>query len=187
MPAPIHTVGHSTRSLDELAELLTLNGVQRLVDVRSVPGSRRLPHFAGSSLAGELPGRGIEYIHLPGLGGRRRGRPGSPNAGWRNRSFRAYADHMLEEDFRADLERLLELASERPSAIMCAEAVPWRCHRRLVADALTLRGSEVLHITGRGAPYRHSMTPFARVEGGHLTYPGTGGPGPGMPQRGGRV
>ncbi|HSR26528.1 MAG TPA: DUF488 domain-containing protein, partial [Candidatus Eisenbacteria bacterium] len=149
----LFTVGHSTRSLDELVSLLREHEITLLADVRTVPGSRRMPHFARAALAAELPGLGIEYVHVPELGGLRRPRPDSPNGGWRNESFRGYADHMATAEFRAGLARLLEeLGRDRNVAIMCAEAVPWRCHRSLVADALLVHGIEARHIIGRGAP-----------------------------------
>ena len=164
-------MGHSTRSLDELVALLREHEITLLADVRTVPGSRRMPHFARAALAAEVPGLGIEYVHLPELGGLRRPRPDSPNTGWRNESFRGYADHMATAEFRAGLARLLELGRDRHVAIMCAEAVPWRCHRSLVADALLVRGFEARHITGHGAARPHTLTPFARVEGDRITYP----------------
>ena len=168
----LFTIGHSTRSLEELVALLREHGVTRLVDVRTAPGSRRMPHFSRAALAADLPALGVEYLHLPELGGLRRPRPDSPNAGWRNDSFRGFADHMATDAFRAGLDRLLALARERgPVAIMCAEAVPWRCHRSLIADALTVRGVEVRHILGPGGARPHSLTPFAHVEGDRITYP----------------
>lgn len=167
----VHTIGHSTRSLDELADLLKQNGVELVVDVRTAPGSRRLPQFNRASLEAELPARGLAYLHLPELGGLRRARPDSPNTGWRNLSFRGYADYMQTDAFRDGIERLVALAEERPPAVMCAEAVPWRCHRSLLADALLVRGVEVLHITGPGRPSRHSLTPFAAVDGDRILYP----------------
>lgn len=163
----IYTIGHSTRTLDELLALLRAHGVERLVDIRRYPGSRRLPHFSRDSLAGALP----DYIHMPELGGRRKSLPDSPNDGWRNEQFRAYADYMATPEFRAAIDRLVALASEKPTAIMCAEAVPWRCHRNLVSDELTRRGIEVRHITGPGKDSRHTMNPMARVECDHLVYP----------------
>lgn len=167
------TIGHSTRSLDELAGLLTANGVEELWDIRTAPGSRRLPHFARAVLEAELPRRGIRYRHVKELGGLRRPRPDSPNTGWRNDSFRGYADHMQTPEFAAALEELVAAQSERRVAIMCAEAVPWRCHRSLVADALTARGVEVLDIVGAQAPQPHRVTPFAVFEGGRVHYPPT--------------
>lgn len=130
-----------------------------------------MPHFARASLEVALPERGIAYLHLAELGGRRRPKPDSVNAGWRNEGFRGYADYMQEDAFWAALDRLRGLAAVRRTAIMCAEAVPWRCHRSLVADALAVLGVEVLHITGSGAPSPHQLTPFARVEGKRISYP----------------
>jgi uncharacterized protein (DUF488 family) len=170
-PLTIYTVGHSTRPLEELAQLLKANGVDLLVDVRTAPGSRRLPHFARAALAMELPSRGIGYMHLPELGGLRKPRPDSANTGWRNLSFRGYADYMATEPFTAGIDHLLALADGRRAAIMCAEAVPWRCHRSLIADALVARGVEVLDIIGPQAPRPHRMTPFAIVNRGRIEYP----------------
>ena len=130
-----------------------------------------MPHFARGSLDAGLPDRGIAYLHMPELGGHRRPRPDSINTGWRNLGFRGYADYMQEDAFWTALARLRELAVSRRTAIMCAEAVPWRCHRSLIADALTVVEVEVLHITGRGTPSRHQPTPFARVEGKRISYP----------------
>ncbi len=164
----ILTIGHSTRSLDELVELLHHHRVALLVDVRSVPASRRMPHFARASLEGSLPARGIEYLHMPELGGLRKPKPDSINMGWRNVSFRGYADYMQTDEFSQAIERLMTLPT---GAIMCAEAVPWRCHRSLISDALTLRGWAVAHITGTAKPSSHSLTPFARVGNGRISYP----------------
>ena len=118
-----------------------------------------------------LPAHGIAYLHMPELGGRRKPKPDSTNIGWRNVSFRGYADYMQTDEFWTAIDRLIDLARQRQLAIMCAEAVPWRCHRSLVADALTVRGVEVRHITGAGEPSPHRLTPFARVEGGRISYP----------------
>lgn len=167
----IWTVGHSTRSLAELVELLKQNRIGLLVDVRTAPGSRRLPHFSRAALAAGLPPLGVAYEHLPALGGLRRPTGSDENAGWRNASFRAYADHMQTPEFEAGLAALLERAASRRTAIMCAEAVPWRCHRSLISDALVARGHHVCHITGRGEPREHELTSFARVEGSRVTYP----------------
>ena len=164
------SVGHSTRSLEELTELLRQHEVTLLVDVRTIPGSRRMPHFSRAALASALPERGVEYVHLPELGGLRRPRPDSPNTAWRNASFRGYADYMAEHGFQHALERLIDLGRDRHLAIMCAEAVPWRCHRSLIADALLVRGIEVCHILGPGSAQAHRLTPFARVERDRLTY-----------------
>jgi uncharacterized protein (DUF488 family) len=170
-PLSLFTVGHSTRTLAELVDLLREHGVTLLVDVRTVPGSRRMPHFRKAALAAELPGLGLEYAHLPELGGLRRPRPDSLNAGWRNDSFRGFADYMGTPDFEAGLDRLLDLAGDRETAVMCAEAVPWRCHRSLISDALLARGVAVRHILGPGPARPHTTTPFARVEGSRVTYP----------------
>lgn len=147
------------------------HGVQLLVDVRTVPASRRMPHFAKSDLERSLRARGIDYVHMPELGGLRKPKRDSVNLGWRNESFRGYADYMQTHQFWAALARLEALAGSRVTAVMCAEAVPWRCHRSLIADALTVQGDDVRHITGRSEPGEHRLTPFARVEGGRITYP----------------
>jgi uncharacterized protein (DUF488 family) len=170
----LFTIGHSTHSLDHLVHLLRTNGVALLVDVRTVPGSRRMPDFAQTSLAAELPNVGIRYAHVPELGGRRKPRVDSPNTGWRSGSFQGYADHMQTPEFEAGLERLFELSRDLGTAVMCAEALPWRCHRSLIADALVARGQEVREIIGPAQPRVHRMTPFAVVDGNCLTYP----PGP---------
>jgi uncharacterized protein (DUF488 family) len=165
----IYTIGHSTRSLDELARLLDEHGVTRLVDIRRYPGSRRYPHFSGDSLARSLPARGIAYQHLESLGGRRKPADPSPNGAWENDQFRGYADHMGTAEFRAAIDQLL--AGDRPTAVMCAEAVPWRCHRNLLADDLVRRGVEVVHITGPRASHRHELNAMARVEADRVVYP----------------
>jgi len=157
--------------VEELIALLERNDVKLLVDVRSAPGSRRMPHFAKAALEVSLPAAGIAYLHMPGLGGLRKPRRDSPNGGWRNDGFRGYADHMQTPEFMAALEHLEDMAAQRRTAIMCAEAVPWRCHRSLVSDALSARGVDVRHITGTGEPSAHRITPFAVVEDGRVTYP----------------
>jgi uncharacterized protein (DUF488 family) len=168
----VYTIGHSRRSLDELASLLAAAAVDELVDVRSVPGSRRNPHLAGSSLAASLPARGITYTHEPRLGGFRRPRPNSPNGGWQHEGFRGYADHMASEDFRGGLERPLTIARARTACVMCAETQWWRCHRRLIADALLACGVRVLHLGLGPSPAEHELTPFAVVgEDLQITYP----------------
>jgi uncharacterized protein (DUF488 family) len=168
----ICTVGHSTRSQDEFLELLHAHGVRRLVDVRRYPGSRRHPHFSREQLAPALEQSGVEYVHAVELGGRRTPAPDSPNTAWRSASFRAYADHMATPGFATWLERLVEWSHGGDTAIMCAEAVPWRCHRQLIADALVARGVEVLDITSRDRALPHVLNPAARVHPlGHLTYP----------------
>jgi uncharacterized protein (DUF488 family) len=165
------TIGHSTRSLEELAGLLRAHTVAKVVDVRAVPSSRRHPHFDRESLSTSLGELGLGYGHLPGLGGRRRPRPDSINTAWQNASFRGYADYMQTTEFARNLEALLAEAAATRVAIMCAEAVPWRCHRSLLADALLARGVAVEHILGRGPARPHTLTPWARVAGGHVTYP----------------
>ena len=164
----IYTVGHSTRSLDELVHLLAASGVKRLADIRRYPGSRRYPHFSRDALAAELPKRGIAYVHMPELGGRRRAAKDSPNDALRNAQFRGYADYMATPEFAEAVDRLLEF--DGPVAIMCAEAVPWRCHRSFVADELTRRGVEVVHIVGANDRRKHEINPLAHDAGGHLVY-----------------
>jgi len=168
-PGRIYTIGHSTRSLAELVELLTGHSIATLADVRRFPGSRRHPHFSAENLASELPPLGIHYMHLPSLGGRRKTSPDSPNTAWRNEQFRGYADHMGSTEFLAAVHELFELAE--PVVIMCAEAVPWRCHRFMLSDELIHRGIEVVHILGPGSTKTHVMNPAARVRDGHLIYP----------------
>ncbi|HEY9427423.1 MAG TPA: DUF488 domain-containing protein [Gemmatimonadaceae bacterium] len=166
----IHTIGHSTRSLDELVTLLRRHGVDHLADVRAHPGSRRYPHFSRDSLRAALPSLGIGYSHHPELGGRRRGLPDSPNGAWRNASFRAYADYMGTAEFKTAIDSLVDLTEGKTVAIMCAEAVPWRCHRWLVSDALVARGVDVHHILdARSEP--HSLTRFAELRHGTVVYP----------------
>lgn len=164
----IYTIGHSTRTLDELVRLLRESGVQRLADIRRFPGSRRYPHFSRESLAQSLPEHGIEYVHIPELGGRRKELPHSPNTALRNGQFRAYADHMTTDEFRTGIDRLLN--TEKTTAYMCAEAVPWRCHRNFVSDELVRRGHEVVHILNFGSRKRHEISPLARDAGDHLVY-----------------
>jgi uncharacterized protein (DUF488 family) len=164
-------VGHSTRSLDELIEILRAFEIQTLVDIRTVPASRRLPQFMKANLEQQFPAAGIRYLHMPGLGGLRKPRRDSINTAWRNESFRGYADYMQTPEFEAALEELMRIASASPTAIMCAEAVPWRCHRSLVADALTVRAWDVEHILSRTSAQRHHLRPFARVDGQNLVYP----------------
>jgi uncharacterized protein (DUF488 family) len=172
MSSEILTVGHSTHSLDELVTLLGRHGAGCLADVRIMPGSRRLPHFAGESLARALPEAGIEYVHMKDLGGRRKPLASSPNTGWRVAGFRGYADYMRTDRFRDALEALIELARTRRTAIMCAEALWWRCHRRLISDALVIRGWDVLHIGSDGSVSHHELSEFAVVEGTTISYPG---------------
>jgi uncharacterized protein (DUF488 family) len=170
--ARVWTVGHSTHTLDRLVELLAVNGVAGLADVRTVPRSRRHPHFDTDALARSLPPRGVAYTHLARLGGWRRAAEESPNGAWRNASFRGYADYALTDEFAAGLAELRNLAAARPTAIMCAESLWWRCHRRLVADHLLSAGVAVSHIGSDGRISAHRLTPFAVVGGdGRVTYP----------------
>lgn len=172
MPDTIWTVGHSTRAIEEFVGLLKEFEIETLADVRSVPRSRRHPQFNQDELARELAEAGINYVHEQGLGGLRRLAENSPNTGWRNERFRAYADYMQTPEFEESLDRLIDLAGKKRIAIMCAEAVPWRCHRSLISDALLVRGFTVVEIIGAGESREHKMTPFARVDGRNLTYPG---------------
>lgn len=167
----VYTIGHSTRSFDELASLLASFQVSTLVDIRTVPRSRHNPQFNADTLGPALVARGIEYVQVSRLGGLRRARKDSVNGGWRNASFRGFADYMATEEFEKGLEELRGRADEGAVAIMCAEAVPWRCHRSLVADALVSRGGEVEHIMGARHASPHRMTPFARMDGMRVTYP----------------
>ena len=166
----VWTIGHSTRSLEQFLELLEAHEIQAVADVRRFPGSRRWPHFAGEPLAGALAARNLGYVWLPELGGRREPRPDSPNTGWRSASFRGYADYMETEPFAEGLERLASLACGLRSATMCAEALWWRCHRGLIADALRWAGFDVFHIQGPSSCAPHPFTSAARVEGGRLSY-----------------
>ena len=166
------TVGHSTRSLDELTALVRAHGIDLIADVRKIPRSRRHPHFDIETLPAALAAASLGYVHLPGLGGRRRERPDSRNRAWRNPSFRAYADYMQTEAFAAALDRLLALDDAHRVAIMCAEAVWWRCHRQLIADAVVARGRPVWHILSPERAEPHRLHAFAQVEAGTVTYPG---------------
>ena len=177
MKRPFFTIGHSTRSIEEFLDLLKKPGIQLLVDVRRFPASRRYPHFNGASLAQSLKDAGIQYHHMPALGGRRPARRDSPNIGWRNAGFRGYADYMQTDEFWEALEELMGGANLLgPVVIMCAEAVPWRCHRNLISDALVTRGWRVLHILSASRTDTHTLTSFATVLGHKLLYPAaTGG------------
>ena len=172
----LYTIGHSTRTLDDLVDALNSVGVDLLVDIRTVPRSRHTPQFNRDVLSRELPRRGIGYRHLKALGGLRKPRPDSRNTAWRNAGFRGFADYMESPEFEAALDELRELAGRAgTAAIVCAEAVPWRCHRSLVADALTARGDTVFHLMGPGKARPHTLTPFARIEGDRVTYAGEPG------------
>ncbi|HKV04220.1 MAG TPA: DUF488 domain-containing protein [Candidatus Acidoferrales bacterium] len=168
----VFTIGHSTRAIGEFIELLQSNGVRQLIDIRTIPKSRHNPQFNSDALAASLRAAHIRYVSFKDLGGLRHARRESVNLGWRNASFRGFADYMETPEFEAALNRVIELAQARPTALMCAEAVPWRCHRSLVADALIVRDIGVLEIVGAGKPREHKLTPFARVRGRKITYPG---------------
>ena len=175
MPA-IWTIGHSTRSADEFIALLNANAIAGLADVRTIPRSRRHPHFAREALTQRLGEEGIEYRHFAALGGLRKPRQHSPNGAWRNQAFRGYADHMLTPEFAASVAELLEFGERRNVAVMCAEAVWWQCHRMLLSDALVTRDVDVQHIMsqrGRHALQPHRLTPFAQIRpDGQVWYPG---------------
>ena len=166
------TIGHSTHPIDQFVELLRQHGVERLVDVRTIPRSRHNPQFNSEALAKSLEHEGIAYAHVKELGGLRHPRRDSINTGWRNASFRGYADYMQTDEFEEALRRLLQLCAEKRCAVMCAEAVPWRCHRSLLADALLARGVAVEHILVRSRRDVHSLTPFARIQNNRVVYPG---------------
>jgi uncharacterized protein (DUF488 family) len=167
----ILTIGHSTHPLETFIQLLQAHGVTLVADVRTVPRSRHNPRFNRETLPEQLKLAGIGYVHLPGLGGLRRPRPDSPNRGWRNDAFRGFADYMQTPEFAENLETLIRLAQTERLAVMCAEAVPWRCHRSLIADALSVRGLGVEHIMGLRARQPHRLTGFARVQDKSITYP----------------
>ena len=171
MISRIWTIGHSTRTIDIFVSLLEENGIKLVADVRSLPGSKRYPQFNREILAKSLTEHGIRYEHFPELGGRRKANNDSRNTAWRNASFRGYADHMETEEFRAGIERLLDLANKfGPTAIMCAEAVWWRCHRALISDYLKAQGMEVMHILGANKTELHAYTSAACIVGGKLSY-----------------
>jgi len=173
MPAPptIWTIGHSTRPIGEFTNLLRAHAINLLIDVRTVPRSRHNPQFNTEALALSLKTSGLSYLHLPALGGLRKTRKDSINDGWRNTSFRGYADYMQTDEFHRALEELMADSRLQPTAIMCAEAVPWRCHRSLIADALASRGWTVRHILSPVKADEHRLTPFAIIDGNRLVYP----------------
>ncbi|HKF48441.1 MAG TPA: DUF488 domain-containing protein [Terracidiphilus sp.] len=167
----LYTIGHSTHSIEEFVALLKAHGVEHLVDVRSIPKSRHCPQFNADALESSLGGAGIGYTLLKTLGGRRHSRKTSINTGWRNASFRGYADYMSTSGFAEGLAELIAIAEKSPTAIMCAEAVPWRCHRSLIADAMVVRGWEAREIISAAEPREHRLTPFLKVVDGRITYP----------------
>jgi uncharacterized protein (DUF488 family) len=170
-PLLVLTIGHSTHCLEEFIEILKAHGVTLVADVRTVPRSRHNPQFNRETLPDDLSAAGLKYVHLAGLGGLRHARADSVNTGWRHASFRGFADYMQTPEFGKNLQELLELCKNERLALMCAEAVPWRCHRSLIADALYVRGVAVEHIMSRKTSQAHRLTPFARVAGTQLTYP----------------
>jgi Domain of unknown function DUF488 len=165
------TIGHSTRTWEDFLDLLRAYGVKRVIDIRSIPRSRRNPQYNREVLSKKLRAARIGYVYLRKLGGLRHARRDSANRGWRNASFRGFADYMQTSEFESGLHRLIKLAGQKRSAIMCAEVVPWRCHRSLIADALTVRGIQVNDIMSMKRSQVHSLIPFARVRGHCVTYP----------------
>lgn len=168
----VFTIGHSTLPIERFIDVLSTYGIEELADIRKIPKSRHNPQYWSDALDAELKTASIEYVWLEGLGGRRqRANPDSPNTGWRNKSFRGYADYMQTEAFKEAVENLVDISREKRTVIMCAEAVPWRCHRSLVADALYVRGIPVADIFSEISCKPHKLTPFAHVEGTRITYP----------------
>ena len=170
-PSTIWTIGHSTRPIHEFIALLHAHAINLLIDVRTVPRSRHNPQFNTEALAVSLKTSGLSYLHMPALGGLRKARKDSINDGWRNASFRGYADYMQTDEFWDALQELMTHGQQGPIAIMCAEAVPWRCHRSLIADALASRGWTVRHILSPVKAEEHRLTPFAVIDGNRLVYP----------------
>ena len=170
-PPIVLTIGHSTRTLEAFIVLLQAHGATRVVDVRTVPRSRHNPHFNKAALPSSLKKAGLSYVHLPGLGGLRHARRDSVNIGWRNASFRGYADYMQTPEFEQSLDELIQSANQERIVLMCAEAVPWRCHRSLIGDALLIRGVRTEDIMSATRRQVHALTPFAKVRGTTITYP----------------
>lgn len=167
----IYTIGHSTRPIEEFIELLKQHDITQLVDIRTVPGSRHNPQYGQVNLEQSLKDAGLSYVYMKGLGGLRPKAKVSVSAGWHNESFRNYADYMQTKEFENTLDELIEKSQDAQTVIMCAEAVPWRCHRSLVGDALTVRDIEVIDIISEKSAQPHRMTPFAHVSGTRVTYP----------------
>jgi len=171
--ASIYAIGHSTHALDDFISLLKPHGIRIVADVRTVPRSRHVPQFDQESFKAALKAQGLGYCHFKQLGGLRKPHKDSTNLGWKNSSFRGFADYMQTEEFENGIAELIKLAeAEGPVVIMCAEALPWRCHRSLIADALVARGLEVLQLDSRGHAQPHTLTSFARVKDSKVTYPG---------------
>ena len=167
----IFTLGHSTLPIERFATVLRVYGIKRLADIRTIPRSRHNPQFNDTALANSLKAQHLEYVQMKALGGLRHARKDSPNTGWRNDGFRGFADYMQTAEFETALSALIHMRQEKRVAIMCAEAVPWRCHRSLVADALSVRGVPVVEILSESNYRMHTLTPFARIEGARITYP----------------
>lgn len=167
----IYTVGHSTHPINDFIKILSAHGVEQIVDIRTIAKSRHNPQFAETELQKSLPKQKIAYIRLPTLGGLRHTTEDSKNKAWRNKSFRGYADYMQTDEFSEGIRELIDLGKQKKTAIMCAEAVPWRCHRSLVGDALLVRGVEVLDIMDERTAKSHTLTPFATVKDVEITYP----------------
>jgi uncharacterized protein (DUF488 family) len=167
----VFTVGHSTLPIERFIALLQAYGIERLVDIRTMPRSRHNPQFNNTALAGSLTLAHLEYVHIQALGGLRHARKDSPNTGWRNGAFRGYADYMQSEEFQDALETLIQMSRQKRVAIMCAEAVPWRCHRSLVADALSVHGIPVVEILPESSYRTHKLTAFAQVDRTQISYP----------------
>jgi uncharacterized protein (DUF488 family) len=167
----IFTLGHSTLPIERFVTVLQAYDIERLADIHTIPRSRHNPQFNDTTLANSLRAQHLDYVHIRALGGLRHARKGSPNTGWRNESFRGFADYMQTEEFENALEALIDMGKDKRVAIMCAEAVPWRCHRSLVADALSVRDVPVVEILSESSYRMHPLTPFARVEGVRITYP----------------
>ena len=167
----IYTVGHSTHDLSDFIEILKAYKIETIVDIRSLPGSNRFPQYNREELEKSLPKEGIAYLHIKNLGGLRKGSKESINMGWRNKSFRNYADYMQTDEFKDGIKELLSVAKESTTCIMCAEAVPWRCHRSLIGDALLVRKIKVINIFSKTNEQLHKLTPFAKVKGKIITYP----------------
>lgn len=165
------TIGHSTKPIEDFLALLRSHGIRRLVDVRTIPRSRHNPQYDTEVLAAHLKKAKLTYLHMPQLGGLKKAKKDSVNVGWKNASFRGYADYMQSEQFQNALEQLMADSRETPTAVMCAEAVPWRCHRSLIADALLIRGWKVQHIMTKRKADSHRLTRFAVVEADRITYP----------------
>ncbi len=168
----LYTIGHSTRPIEEFSGILKTYRITLLADIRTVPRSRHNPQYEQAALSDALRNQNIGYIHMRALGGLRHARKDSVNTGWKNASFRGYADYMQTQEFADAVEDLIALSEKETTAIMCAEAVPWRCHRSLVADALLGRGIEVIDVMSKTSAKPHKMTPWANVQGTHITYPG---------------